>query len=90
MYLTPHEKKELAKEIAAQIFLHIGIDVEDKAQVERLRDNLSFLNRIGRGAEVMKSTAIKSCVGAFFAAVFAILVLGVKDWVSNIKLPPLH
>lgn len=82
MYLTPPEKKELAKEIAAQVFLHIGIDVEDKAQVARLRDNLSLLNRIGRGAEVMKSTAIRSCVGAFFVALFTLLVLGLKDWAA--------
>jgi hypothetical protein len=77
------ERKELAREIAAEIFLHFGVDVTDKTALRTLRDDLAFLARVNRGAREIKSAAIKTCVGAVVTGGIALLVLGFKDWVFS-------
>jgi len=72
---------EMAEKVVAGIFLHLGVDVNDKEAIKALRDDLSFLARMNRGAREIKSAAIKTCVGAVFAGLFSILIIGFKDWI---------
>lgn len=64
-------------------FLLIGVDVHDKEQLARLRDDLAFLHRTNRGAREIKSAAIKTCVGAVLTGLSALLIFGFKDWIAS-------
>lgn len=80
---SEEDRKALAREIAAEVFLHVGVDVRDADQLKTLRDDLAFLSRAARGAREVKSALIKTCVGAFATGVIAIFWLGLKDWVAS-------
>jgi len=76
---SPEERKALAREIAAEVLLHLGIDVADKEAMKELRSNLEFLKRMDRGAREVKSAAIKTCVGALITGLLSLLWIGFHD-----------
>lgn len=66
--------------VIEKLFLHLGIDVNDKAGLNTLRENLQFLARMDRGAREIKSIIVKTCVGAVVMGMLAILAIGIRDW----------
>lgn len=64
-------------------FLMLGVDINDKDALARLRDDLQFLQRTNRGAREIKNAAIKTCVGAVLTGLGALLILGFKDWFAG-------
>jgi hypothetical protein len=83
------QSAEIAAEKAAEraaikavefVFLYLGIDINDKEALRRMREQLEFVARVERGATEIKNATIKTCVGAFFAGLFALLLLGYRDY----------
>ena len=83
MTQSPEERKALAREIAAEVLLHLGIDVADKEAMKEFRGNVEFLKRMDRGAREVKSAAIKTCVGALITGLITLLWIGLRDWLSK-------
>ena len=83
MTQSPEERKALAREIAAEVLLHLGIDVDDKEGMKEFRSNLEFLKRMDRGAREVKSAAIKTCVGALITGLITLLLIGIRQWFSK-------
>lgn len=82
--------EQAADRAVREVFLRLGIDVDDREALASAMDDFSFLKRMNRGAKEVKSTTIKTAVGAIIAAVFALLVLGFKETVLSWFHPPIH
>lgn len=69
-----------ARKIVEMVFGHMGVDVNDRASVKELRDNLAFLARFNQGTTELKRAAVRSAVGIALAGICTLLWLGFKDY----------
>ena len=72
--------EQAATRAVALAFLHLGVDVESKEELEAMRERFEFLKRMDRGAREVKRAAIKTCVGAVITGFIAMVLLGVQQW----------
>lgn len=75
--------EKAAMKAVAYAFLLVGVNIQDKEQVARFRDDIGFLYRMNRGAREVKNAAIKTCVGALLTGTIAIFWLGFQDWFAK-------
>lgn len=61
------------------LFLHLGIDIKDKDALKELRSNLSFLQRMSKGANIFTAT----CIGAFASGFIGLMVFAAQQWMSR-------
>lgn len=73
----------IAERIVSDFFLKLGVDVEDKDAMHKLRDNLIFLGRMADGAREIKSVVIKTGVGAAVTGFITLVVIGLRDWLTR-------
>lgn len=64
-------------------FLHLGVDVTNKAEMESFKERLDFLKRMDRGAREVKRAAIKTCVGALVTGLIALVLLGAQNYFKH-------
>ncbi len=74
--------QEAAERAVVTILLRMGVDPDDRDGLKRLRDNLTFLARMNRGADQVGSIVAKTCAGAAVMAFLWMLGAGFKDWLQ--------
>lgn len=89
--LTPQAVRDIAERaaIAASrqtvetLFLHMGIDVNDKTSLKELKENLAFLHELRESKETISKAAKVAAASAIVTALFGIIWLGVKAAMSG-------
>lgn len=83
--MTHEEAREIANEAAQRavegVFLHLGVDITDDKAVHELKENFQFLGRLNKNAKIASATTIKVTVTSAVTAIFALLLIGFKDWI---------
>ncbi len=85
--------QEAAERAVVNVLLRMGIDPEDHEGLKSLRENLSFLARMNRGANHVGSLFVKTCAGAAIMAFLWMLATGFKEWLHLLPWgsgPPPH
>jgi hypothetical protein len=72
--------KAAAHEVLAGVF---GIDTADKVAMERVRDNMTFLNNLKRSSDQVSSAGRKAMATVLVTALAGVLWLGFKETVIS-------
>lgn len=83
------EMQQLIRETVAEtvpaviesVLERFGIDTKDANETQQ---DFAHLHRLRRGSELVKSTAIKTCVGTLITGTLFIGVLGLREWILSI------
>jgi hypothetical protein len=93
--MTPQERdeiKQFVREVifeAAPLMTHesvketltaFGFTVND---ANSMQQDMAHLRRLRVGSEYVKSTTVKTCLGAMITGMIFLLGLGLKDWVKK-------
>ncbi len=81
MSVTHDEAEAIAQRAIEGFVLRLGVDKNDPHALQRLKDNLDFLDRLNSGAKLVKNTTIKTVVGAVVAGLIALVLIGFRDWI---------
>ena len=83
-----HEIQQLIREVVMEAvpptvsatLERFGFEVNDAKAMQR---DMEHLRKLRRGSEALRSTAVRTCVGAVTLASIWVMVEGIKTWIKS-------
>lgn len=75
--------KQSTRESMDYMFTHFGLDAAKEGEVPEIQQDFAYIRRLRRGSELVKTTAITTCVGALLSGVLYLLWDGLRSHLTK-------